>query len=239
LVLKKYLKSFRLVERTKNMATLQGWLVVFVMVIKALPRWGKETVMGWFRNSPPQTGTVAPASTPAVDPGATPDPSNVASATTVVSAPDPVTPVTASAATFPTAAPANADPGTVYPVAATPDVRAPQTPTEWWAVSKDSYKQARKRLSWQEVLSYVLQIIILWAAGFVLGPTMTFTSAQVSVIVVTTIICSVSLWSLFWKFWVPDERAAQHFGADRVLDAILQLLVAGVAFLQLILIMAR
>lgn len=211
------------------MATIRLWLFAILIIIE-------EIAMGWFSNKTPtpQTGTVTtPAAPPAVDPGATPDPTNVASATPVVSAPDPVTPVTASAATFPTAAPANADPGTVYPVAATPDVRAPQTPSEWWAVSKDSAKQARKRLSWQEVVSYVIQLFILWAVGFMEGPTLTFTSSQMGVIVVTTVICTVALWSLFWKFWVPDERAAQHFGADRGLDAFLQLAVALVAIYQL------
>lgn len=212
------------------MTTLKGWFAFLVFVLKALPRWGKEALMGLFGNksTPPQTGTVAPAVTPAVDPGATSVSSNVASATPT---PDPVSPVTA--ATFPTAAPANPDPGAVYPVQATPDVRAPQTPTEWWAVSKDSYKQARKRLSWQEILSYALQLVILWAVGFLEGPTLTFTSAQMGVIVVVTVICTVALWSMFWKFWVPDSRAAQHFGADRGLDAFLQLVVALVAIYQL------
>lgn len=101
-------------------------------------------------------------------------------------------------------------------------------------MSKDSAKQARKRLSWQEILSYILQLTILWAAGFLEGPTLTLTSAQMGVIVVTTVICTVALWSLFWKFWVPDERAAQHFGTDRGLDAFLQLAVALVAIYQLI-----
>lgn len=210
------------------MATFRLWLLAILIVTR-------EVTMGLFGKSS------KPAVTPAVDPGATPDPSTtVASATPV---PDPVTPVTAatapvaSTASFPTSAPTNPNPGDVYPVQATPpsgDVRAPQTPSEWWAMSKDSAKQARKRLSWQEVVSYLLQLGILWAVGFIDGPVLVLTQGQLAVIVVTTVICTVALWSLFWKFWVPDERAAQHFGADRGLDAILQLAVALVAIYQLI-----
>lgn len=201
------------------MATFRLWLFAILIIIE-------EIAMGWFGNkdnssTSPTTGTVpTPAVTPAVDPGATPDPSTtVASATPV---PDPVTPVTVPLPTT----------KVVDPVPANP------TPTseegdEYSAAGRKAWRQWKEETVLLEKVLIPLEILIIITLmaipGLVPsgGAVMCQTQVERGVSSLQLMLLGAILWYFALKYIVPDETGSKMMRGDRPVPAVIQLIIIG------------